>query len=143
MKNRKLTKRLFSFLTLLAILLPIIALSAHAASSPDTSFRFVFNGSSSFSQTVSGTKTDIGESSAGAAGVTINNLVLSVGHVEFWINNSYGRTITSQNLSLGSNTTGTIYYDMTELGRLSNPATVILFGLPIGTIWICEGVFQP
>lgn len=142
MKNIKFAKRLFSFLTLLAMLLPIIALSAYAASSPQTSFSFVFNGSTS-SQSVSGTKLDIGESSAGAAGVTVSNLVKSVGHVEFWINNANGRTITSANLSMENNDNGTLYYNMTELNKLSNPASLRLYCLPVGTVWVCEGLFQP
>ena len=65
MKNSKVFNRFLSFLTFLAILLPMIALSAYA--SDRYNFEFIFNGSYN-SQYITGAKTDIGENSAGAAG---------------------------------------------------------------------------
>lgn len=142
MKYKNLKRRFLSILTLLAILLPIISLCAYAETSDRENFNFVFNGGTG-SQSVAAKKRDLGESSEGSGAVTVNNMVLSVGRVEFWVNSPQNKTITLSSLYMDSTGTGSLYYDTDELDKFANPATFKMYAAPIGTVWICAGVFQP
>lgn len=144
MKNRNSKKRVLSFLSLFVLLLPMITLSV-CASSPYSYFDFVINGSYE-TEIVEGRKTDMGESSAGSAGVTLTSINLSVGSMKFFITDFQNYTITSAPIYMSSTGTGTLYYDMDELNRLNvnnRDITVDLNCAPTGTIWLYAGRFQP
>lgn len=141
MKQRNIQKRLRSLLTLVLLLLPIISLAVYAESSPIVSFSFVYNGSVGV-QTVSATKTDLGDSSAGAAVVNVQLAELGAGNVLVWVNNSSGLTITGTRTVTGTGKYP-LYYTMDKLPT-SGSMNVTLYGqAPMQSVQMVAGLFQP
>lgn len=93
MRKKSMKKRLISLLTLALLLVPMFVLTTYAASSPKTNFNFVFNGTGGVKRQA-GTKTDLGESTAGAAGVTVTTAELGAGRCTISIEDRMQVTIT-------------------------------------------------
>lgn len=133
MKHKNTRKRLVSAVTLIAILLPIIALSAYAATD---SFSFAFNGSTAYWY-ASGTKSN----TLIKGSVTVASGDFGLGEVVFDICDRDGAPITS---SRTVSSTGT--YTLTYGGNLiSMPSTVVyLRGRATNQyVWGCNGTFTP
>lgn len=94
MIHKKLKNRIVSVMLSLLILLPILILTAYA-SSPKKSYSYSFNGLSGTSYT-SAKKTDVGDSTGRAAGISILGGDFGYGQVRFWINGPRGDTITDK-----------------------------------------------
>lgn len=141
MKKGNLKRRILSLLTLVAILIPMFALTVYA-SSDKVDFGFTFNGAAT-AYRKSGVKTDIGEDSDGYAGVTITTGVYTTGCVKIWMEDVNGIDITD--IRSGINTTGTfylIYYSDAFSGK-SNPQTVQFCCASTVNVQAVAGRFQP
>lgn len=140
MTKKNMKKRIGSLLVSVAILIPLLAMAVYA-SSDKVAFTFNFNGADT-TMKKSATKTDIGESTAGSAGVTISNADFGAGSVSIWVENSSGQDIT--NIRSGINRTGTytLYYNMSMLPA-SGAMTAVLRCKAIAMVQTVAGTFQP
>ena len=138
MKNVSIGKRILSLLSLVLILTPMLLLVAYA-SSDKYDFGYSFNGTS---QTVrfDGTKSDLGESTASVAGVTVTVAQFGAGSCTISMENSKEITIsTSRTIS----STGT--YSLTYTATLPSSGTmaVKLACYAQSTVQAIAGRFQP
>lgn len=141
MKHKSMKTRLLSLVTLLAILLPIIALSA-AASSDKVDFHFAFNGNvETWSKKAS--KSDYADPNTNYLGsITIYSADFGQGAVLFHVEDTYGGTI-SNNVRVNSyGTYNMSYNDLSSLTDANHD--VYLYGTPTALyVWGCSGKFQP
>ena len=140
MKHKRVKTRLLSLLTLLAILIPMLAMTVYAKSSEQVSFGFLYNGTAG-TKWRSGTKTDIGESTQYAAGVTVNNGDFGAGSVRFWIADSDYVTVTNTRTTSSTGTLSLTYY-ASLLAQMPS-AAVYLGGAATATVQAAAGYFQP
>ncbi len=107
MKNVSIQKRVLSLLSLVLILIPMLTLVAYA-SSAKYDFGYSFNGTS---QTVrfSGTKSDLGENTAGAAGVTVTVAQFGAGTCTISMENTREITISEYRTISGTGTYSLLY----------------------------------
>lgn len=140
MQCRQKKHRLTSIISLVLILIPILALTAYA-SSPKKEYSFSFNGASG-SQSIRAQKTDVGESTDGAAGISILGANFGSGSVRFWVNGPSGYTITNKSgyyNSLQSNIS-LIYYE--DAGLYDN-CYVTMYCQATAGVQGVGGNFQP
>ncbi len=139
MKKCSIQKRLISLLTLVLLLLPIMSLAVYA-SSEIVDFAFTYNGSAAV-YTVSAVKSDLGESTAGSAGVGVHLAEFGAGNVTIWVNNKDGLTVTGTRTVTGKGNY-TLYYTMSKLPP-SGSTTVTLYGKSMQSVQMMAGYFQP
>lgn len=132
-------KRLISLLTLALLLVPMFVLTTYAVSSPKTPFYFVFNGASGVKRQA-GTKTDLGESTAGAAGVTVTTAELGAGTCTISIENQQQVTITGPRTVPGKGSY-TLYYKIALPPSGSMDVKFACFAQE--TVQALGGQFQP
>lgn len=139
MGKKSVKKRLLSLLTLALLLVPMFVLTTYAASSYQYSFDFSFNGTSGVKRQ-EGTKTDLGESTAGAAGVTVTTAELGAGKCTISIENEMQVTITGTATVSGKGSYP-LYYKQGLDG--SGYMTVYLACFAQKTVQVLGGQFQP
>ena len=110
MKNVSIRKRVLSLLSLVLILIPMLTLVAYA-SSAKYDFGSAFNGTSQTGR-FNGTKSDLGESTAGAAGVTVTVAQFGAGTCTISMENKKEVTITNTQTIWGTGTY-TLGYNIT------------------------------
>lgn len=108
MRKISASKHVVSMLTLMVILIPMLTLVVYA-SSPIFNFGHAFNGSSGY-ETFPGEKTDLGEATAGAAGVTVTTAELGAGRCMLSMENVRHITITSARTISSTGTYQLTYY---------------------------------
>lgn len=140
MQRKTMKIRILSLLTLVAIMVPMFALSAYAESSQIQYFDFHFNGGSG-PFTKSGVKSDIGEESGVYAAVTVTSGQFGSGRAGFHINNALLYTVTPRVYFTGTGTQSLYYYDGAFSDVSSN--TVTLVGTAVGTVFSVSGRYQP
>lgn len=140
MQRKTMKIRILSLLTLVAIMVPMFALSVYAESSPVTTFEFHFNGGSG-PFTKNGTKADIGEEDGGYGAVTVTSGQFGAGRVGFHFNNALLYTVTPRVYFTGTGTQY-LYYAADAFDNV-NSDTVTLVGTAVGTVFSVSGRFQP
>lgn len=105
-------KRLISLLTLVVILIPMFTLAVYA-SSDVYDFGYAFNGFGG-TQRFSGTKSDLGQSTAGAAGVTVTKAEFTAGKCTLSMEDTRQITISSARTISGKGNYQ-LYYKMDML----------------------------
>ena len=140
MQRRTMKIRILSLLTLVAIMIPMFALSIYAVSSPVTTFEFHFNGGSG-PFTKFGTKTDIGEENGDYGAVTVTSGQFGAGRVGFHFNNALNYSVTPRVYFTGTGTQY-LYYAANAFDDVSSN-TIILVGSAVGTVFSVSGRFQP
>ncbi len=131
------THQMLAILLLVALLIPMLAISSYA--SQKVSYDFYFNQNRT---TKTGVKDDVGTSSGGAAGVSITRYDFALGNVRFYLRgpddsvvcNTTGRITTPQNSLL-------LYYYSNAY--LYNGCNVTLVGIREGNTVSVGGNFQP
>lgn len=139
MKKCNIQKRVISLLTLVLLLLPIISLAVYA-SSERVPFAFTFNGFAEV-HTADAIKSDLGQSTAGSAGVSVYLAEFGAGNVTIWVNNADGLTVTGTKTVTGTGN-NTLYYTMSNLPS-SGSTTVTLYGKSTQSVQMMAGYFQP
>lgn len=145
MKHKLMKARLLSLLTLLAILLPMIAISV--AASDFVYFTFAFNGNME-TWTKKGYKDDVAASSGYLGAVTVSSGDFGQGSVKFFISSIASDDDDYRLTSIAyANANGTynMFYTGDALASLTEPINpVYLIGSPTTYyVWGCSGRFQP
>lgn len=139
MRKKSMKKRLISLLTLALLLVPMFVLTTYAVSSPKKPFYFIFNGTSGVKRQ-EGTKTDLGESTAGAAGVTVTTAELGAGRCTISIEDGMQVTITGTATVSGKGSYP-LYYKQGLDGSGSMKVYFACFAQE--TVQVLGGQFQP
>lgn len=128
-------KRVLVAIMLVAMLIPMLALSVYASSKYPYNFTFNFNGGTKYCY---GTKTDTGYS----AGASINSSNFGGGNVRFQLQRSGGSDLSYWAGPYGSNGNYTLYY-YSNVDLSQPPISVRLAGTATSAVGYISGNFQP